>query len=160
MFKERTEKAKEKLIEPDSSDEDSIVPCESLLANKSEMSQKYAGRQWSQSVTVVYYSIFYFQVKRLVHTEPDTQPSLNKNLHEYTDRHTQVRSNSSSFSPGFNLTAVPPSHLQLYHQCLSFSPQCFDQWLPKYIAYKIPGNICININVSFFKHNRMKEINI
>lgn len=28
MFKERTEKAKEKLIEPDSSDEDSIIPCE------------------------------------------------------------------------------------------------------------------------------------
>lgn len=30
MFKERTEKAKEKLIDPDSSDEDSIIPCESL----------------------------------------------------------------------------------------------------------------------------------
>lgn len=28
MFKERTEKAKEKLIDPDSSDEDSIIPCE------------------------------------------------------------------------------------------------------------------------------------
>lgn len=28
MLKERTEKAKEKLIDPDSSDEDSIVPCE------------------------------------------------------------------------------------------------------------------------------------
>lgn len=29
MFKERTEKAKEKLIDPDSSDEDSIITCES-----------------------------------------------------------------------------------------------------------------------------------
>ncbi len=29
MFKERTEKVKEKLIDPDSSDEDSIIPCES-----------------------------------------------------------------------------------------------------------------------------------
>lgn len=28
MFKERTEKAKEKLIDPDSSDEDSIILCE------------------------------------------------------------------------------------------------------------------------------------
>uniref|UniRef100_A0A672YE16 Cyclic nucleotide gated channel subunit beta 1b n=1 Tax=Sphaeramia orbicularis TaxID=375764 RepID=A0A672YE16_9TELE len=28
MFKERTEKAKEKLIDPDSSDEDSVIPCE------------------------------------------------------------------------------------------------------------------------------------
>lgn len=28
MFKERTEKAKEKLIDPDSSDDDSIIPCE------------------------------------------------------------------------------------------------------------------------------------
>lgn len=28
MFKQRTEKAKEKLIDPDSSDEDSVVPCE------------------------------------------------------------------------------------------------------------------------------------
>uniref|UniRef100_A0AAQ6IJZ8 Cyclic nucleotide-binding domain-containing protein n=1 Tax=Anabas testudineus TaxID=64144 RepID=A0AAQ6IJZ8_ANATE len=31
MFKERTEKAKEKLIDPDSSDEDSIIPCESVF---------------------------------------------------------------------------------------------------------------------------------
>uniref|UniRef100_A0A669CIS5 Cyclic nucleotide-gated cation channel beta-1 n=1 Tax=Oreochromis niloticus TaxID=8128 RepID=A0A669CIS5_ORENI len=31
MFKERTEKAKEKLIDPDSSDEDSIITCEQLL---------------------------------------------------------------------------------------------------------------------------------
>lgn len=30
MFKERTEKAKEKLIDPDSSDEDSVVPCQFL----------------------------------------------------------------------------------------------------------------------------------
>lgn len=30
MFKERTEKAKEKLIDPDSSDEDSIIPCQFL----------------------------------------------------------------------------------------------------------------------------------
>ncbi len=30
MFKERTEKAKEKLIDPDSSDEDSVIPCESF----------------------------------------------------------------------------------------------------------------------------------
>lgn len=28
MFKERTEKAKEKLIDPDSSDEDSVIHCE------------------------------------------------------------------------------------------------------------------------------------
>lgn len=28
MFKERTEKAKEKLIDPDSSDEDSVISCE------------------------------------------------------------------------------------------------------------------------------------
>lgn len=32
MFKERTEKAKEKLIDPDSSDEESIVPCECLFS--------------------------------------------------------------------------------------------------------------------------------
>ena len=31
MFKERTEKAKEKLVDPDSSDEDSIIPCKCLL---------------------------------------------------------------------------------------------------------------------------------
>lgn len=30
MFKERTEKAKEKLIDPDSSDEDSVIPCQFL----------------------------------------------------------------------------------------------------------------------------------
>lgn len=33
MFKERTEKAKEKLIEPDSSDEDSIIPCECFFSS-------------------------------------------------------------------------------------------------------------------------------
>lgn len=34
MFKERTEKAKEKLIDPDSSDEDSIITCESHTETK------------------------------------------------------------------------------------------------------------------------------
>uniref|UniRef100_A0A3B3ILT2 Cyclic nucleotide gated channel subunit beta 1b n=1 Tax=Oryzias latipes TaxID=8090 RepID=A0A3B3ILT2_ORYLA len=34
MFKERTEKAKEKLIDPDSSDEDSIITCESTCFKK------------------------------------------------------------------------------------------------------------------------------
>ncbi|KAM9376106.1 uncharacterized protein KZ484_008665 [Pholidichthys leucotaenia] len=35
MFKERTEKAKEKLIDPDSSDEDSIVPCDPFYSHLS-----------------------------------------------------------------------------------------------------------------------------
>uniref|UniRef100_A0A3P9M6N3 Cyclic nucleotide gated channel subunit beta 1b n=1 Tax=Oryzias latipes TaxID=8090 RepID=A0A3P9M6N3_ORYLA len=44
MFKERTEKAKEKLIDPDSSDEDSIITCESTCfkeMKKQEHSQEH-----------------------------------------------------------------------------------------------------------------------
>uniref|UniRef100_A0A3B5K9B0 Cyclic nucleotide gated channel subunit beta 1b n=1 Tax=Takifugu rubripes TaxID=31033 RepID=A0A3B5K9B0_TAKRU len=33
MFKDRTEKAKEKLIDPDTSDDDSVVPCEGLFSH-------------------------------------------------------------------------------------------------------------------------------
>lgn len=32
MFKDRTEKAKEKLIDPDTSDDDSVIPCEGLFS--------------------------------------------------------------------------------------------------------------------------------
>ena len=41
MFKERTEKAKEKLIELDSSDDDSLAACESLMTQYT-----HCGRQW------------------------------------------------------------------------------------------------------------------
>ncbi|XP_073328911.1 uncharacterized protein [Pagrus major] len=48
MFKERTEKAKEKLIDPDSSDEDSVIPCESLHihTHKQTLSCKVKTPRW------------------------------------------------------------------------------------------------------------------
>lgn len=73
MFKERTEKAKERLIDPDSSDEDSIVPCECpfpfwrhgtvlFQSCKGLESKRPDGDTW-EAAMLVCYSLLYFQVK-------------------------------------------------------------------------------------------------
>uniref|UniRef100_A0A3B3DV82 Cyclic nucleotide-binding domain-containing protein n=1 Tax=Oryzias melastigma TaxID=30732 RepID=A0A3B3DV82_ORYME len=48
MFKERTEKAKEKLIDPDSSDEDSIITCESMSRKLQNMKKEEQVEQGSE----------------------------------------------------------------------------------------------------------------
>lgn len=59
MFKDRTEKAKEKLIDPDTSDDDSVIPCERLFSHRRHQS----GRNGRDPGVALCYSFLYFQVK-------------------------------------------------------------------------------------------------
>lgn len=68
MFKERTEKAKEKLIDPDSSDEDSIITCESHTQTELRNKRKKICRHISvcvDSSMCVCYGALHFQVQRV-----------------------------------------------------------------------------------------------
>lgn len=70
MFKDRTEKAKEKLIDPDTSDDDSVVPCEGLFSHTAAFVLLCGGtnatspdRNRRDPSVVLCYSFLYFQVK-------------------------------------------------------------------------------------------------
>lgn len=71
MFKDRTEKAKEKLIDPDTSDDDSVVPCEGLFSHTAaffvycvvEQTPPVPTENRRDPSVVLCYSFLYFQVK-------------------------------------------------------------------------------------------------